>query len=59
MANRNGGDWQEETYQKIKSMREKYFPELKAFYQILEARMNREYSLPQQQRLQKARSRLK
>ncbi|KAI9107389.1 hypothetical protein K1719_021426 [Acacia pycnantha] len=44
----NGGDWQEEVYQKIKIMKEKYLPELNEVYQKIAARLQQHDSLPQQ-----------
>ncbi|CAH8252457.1 unnamed protein product [Arabidopsis lyrata] len=45
----NGGDWQEEVYQKIKSMKETYLPDLNEIYQRVAAKLQQD-SLPQQQR---------
>ncbi|KAK4483588.1 hypothetical protein RD792_010787 [Penstemon davidsonii] len=47
-GNANGGDWQEELYQKIKSMYEMYFPELNEMYQRMAAKLQQHDSLPQQ-----------
>ncbi|XP_022967562.1 mediator of RNA polymerase II transcription subunit 15a-like isoform X1 [Cucurbita maxima] len=44
----NGGDWQEEIYQKIKAMKELYFFELKEMYQKILPKVNQLESLPQQ-----------
>ncbi|KAK4252940.1 hypothetical protein QN277_011065 [Acacia crassicarpa] len=44
----NGGDWQEEVYQKIKIMEEKYLPELNEVYEKIVARLQQHDSLPQQ-----------
>uniref|UniRef100_A0A2P2MQJ5 Transcription cofactor n=1 Tax=Rhizophora mucronata TaxID=61149 RepID=A0A2P2MQJ5_RHIMU len=44
----NGGDWQEEVYQKIKAMRETYYPELNEMYQKIAAKLHLHESLPQQ-----------
>ncbi|VVA91471.1 unnamed protein product [Arabis nemorensis] len=47
--NANGGDWQEEVYQKIKSMKEAYLPDLNEIYQRVASKLQQD-SLPQQQR---------
>ncbi|XP_075474379.1 mediator of RNA polymerase II transcription subunit 15a-like isoform X2 [Primulina tabacum] len=47
-GNANVGDWQEEVYQKIKTMNEKYFPELNDMYQRMAAKLQQHDSLPQQ-----------
>ncbi|XWS20489.1 hypothetical protein CRYUN_Cryun31cG0105300 [Craigia yunnanensis] len=44
----NGGDWQEEVYQKIKTMKETYLPELNEMYQKIAAKLIQHDSLPQQ-----------
>ncbi|XP_023529244.1 mediator of RNA polymerase II transcription subunit 15a-like isoform X3 [Cucurbita pepo subsp. pepo] len=44
----NGGDWQEEIYQKIKSMKELYLFELKEMYQKILPKVHQFDSLPQQ-----------
>ncbi|KAL0335520.1 UNVERIFIED_CONTAM: Mediator of RNA polymerase II transcription subunita [Sesamum radiatum] len=44
----SGGDWQEEIYQKIKSMYEMYFPELNEMYQRMAAKLQQHDALPQQ-----------
>ncbi|XP_044486445.1 mediator of RNA polymerase II transcription subunit 15a-like isoform X2 [Mangifera indica] len=44
----NGGDWQEELYQKIKTMKETYLPELKEMYQKIATKLQLHDSLPQQ-----------
>uniref|UniRef100_A0A2P2MQK2 Mediator of RNA polymerase II transcription subunit 15a-like n=2 Tax=Rhizophora mucronata TaxID=61149 RepID=A0A2P2MQK2_RHIMU len=44
----NGGDWQEEVYQKIKAMRETYYPELNEMYQKIAAKLHLHESFPQQ-----------
>ncbi|PIN26612.1 hypothetical protein CDL12_00642 [Handroanthus impetiginosus] len=46
----NGEDWQEEIYQKIKSMNEMYFPELNEMYQRMAAKLQQHDALPQQAR---------
>ncbi|XP_050205171.1 mediator of RNA polymerase II transcription subunit 15a-like isoform X2 [Mercurialis annua] len=43
----NGGDWQEEVYQKIKIMKETYLPELNEMYQKIAAKLQQHDSLPQ------------
>ncbi|XP_030449899.2 mediator of RNA polymerase II transcription subunit 15a-like [Syzygium oleosum] len=43
-----GGDWQEEAYQKIKSMREAYLPELNDMYQKIFMKVQQHESLSQQ-----------
>ncbi|KAM7473248.1 hypothetical protein LguiB_020491 [Lonicera macranthoides] len=47
-GNANGGDWQEEIYQKIKSMKEMYFVELLEMYQKISGKLQQHDSLPQQ-----------
>ncbi|KAL3622686.1 hypothetical protein CASFOL_033294 [Castilleja foliolosa] len=44
-GNVNGGDWQEEIYQKIKSMNEMYFPELNEMYQRMAAKLQQQDAL--------------
>ncbi|KAK7261974.1 hypothetical protein RIF29_28301 [Crotalaria pallida] len=44
----NGGDWQEEVYQKIKTMKESYLPELNEMYQKVASRLLQHDSNPQQ-----------
>ncbi|KAL3629921.1 hypothetical protein CASFOL_026233 [Castilleja foliolosa] len=44
-GNVNGGDWQEEVYQKIKSMSEMYFPELNEMYQRMVAKLQQQDAL--------------
>ncbi|XP_011087375.1 mediator of RNA polymerase II transcription subunit 15a isoform X2 [Sesamum indicum] len=44
----SSGDWQEEIYQKIKSMYELYFPELNEMYQRMAAKLQQHDALPQQ-----------
>ncbi|TXG72607.1 hypothetical protein EZV62_001186 [Acer yangbiense] len=44
----NGGDWQEEVYQKIKVMKEMYYPELNEMYQKIATKLQQHDSLPQQ-----------
>ncbi|GAY65148.1 hypothetical protein CUMW_239020 [Citrus unshiu] len=44
----NGVDWQEEVYQKIKTMKEMYLPELNEMYQKIAAKLQQHDSLPQQ-----------
>ncbi|XVE89026.1 hypothetical protein DITRI_Ditri19aG0116900 [Diplodiscus trichospermus] len=44
----NGGDWQEEVYQKIKTMKETYLPEINEMYQKIAAKLQQHDSLPQQ-----------
>ncbi|KAM1276369.1 hypothetical protein ACFX13_029600 [Malus domestica] len=44
----NGGDWQEEVYQKIKVMKERYEPELSEMYQKIATKLQQHDSLPQQ-----------
>ncbi|XP_042063120.1 mediator of RNA polymerase II transcription subunit 15a-like isoform X1 [Salvia splendens] len=47
-GNANGGEWQEEIYQKIKSMHELYYPELNDMYQRMAAKLQQHDSHPQQ-----------
>ncbi|KAL0723584.1 hypothetical protein Bca4012_038183 [Brassica carinata] len=47
---RNAVDWQEEVYQKIKTIKEAYLPDLAGIYQRAAAKLQHEYSLPQQRR---------
>ncbi|KAF3585259.1 hypothetical protein F2Q69_00026815 [Brassica cretica] len=51
MESANGVDWQEEVYQKIRTINEKYLAELHDIYQRASAKLEQQYSLPQQQRL--------
>ncbi|KAE7997281.1 hypothetical protein FH972_001928 [Carpinus fangiana] len=44
----NGGDWQEEVYQKIKTMKELYLPEINEMYQKIATKLQQHDSLPQQ-----------
>ncbi|TKY74540.1 Mediator of RNA polymerase II transcription subunit 15a [Spatholobus suberectus] len=44
----SGGDWQEEVYQKIKSMKESYLPELNEMYKKIATKLQQHDSLPQQ-----------
>ncbi|KAB2616794.1 mediator of RNA polymerase II transcription subunit 15a-like [Pyrus ussuriensis x Pyrus communis] len=44
----NGGDWQEEVYQKIKVMKEAYLPELSEMYQKIATKLRQHDSHPQQ-----------
>ncbi|KAB2028867.1 hypothetical protein ES319_D05G125200v1 [Gossypium barbadense] len=44
----NGGDWQEEVYQKIKAMKETYFSELNEMHQKISAKLLQHDSFPQQ-----------
>ncbi|KAH8520777.1 hypothetical protein H0E87_001996 [Populus deltoides] len=44
----NGNDWQEEIYQKIKVMKETYFPEINEIYQRIAAKLPQHDSHPQQ-----------
>ncbi|KAJ9178978.1 hypothetical protein P3X46_010814 [Hevea brasiliensis] len=46
----NGGDWQEEVYQKIKDMKEMYLPELNVIYQKLATKLQQHDSLQQQRK---------
>ncbi|ESQ35234.1 hypothetical protein EUTSA_v10006572mg [Eutrema salsugineum] len=45
----NGVDWQEEVFQKIKTMKEAYLPDLNEIYQRVAVKLQQD-SLPQQQR---------
>uniref|UniRef100_A0A1J3JTF3 Mediator of RNA polymerase II transcription subunit 15a n=1 Tax=Noccaea caerulescens TaxID=107243 RepID=A0A1J3JTF3_NOCCA len=47
--NANGVDWQEEVFQKIKTMKEAYLPDLNEIYQRVAAKLQQD-SIPQQQR---------
>ncbi|XP_051145563.1 mediator of RNA polymerase II transcription subunit 15a-like isoform X2 [Andrographis paniculata] len=47
-GNVNGADWQEEIYQKIKSMNELYYQELNEMHQRMAAKLQQHDSLPQQ-----------
>nr|VDD42586.1 unnamed protein product [Brassica oleracea] len=51
MESANGVDWQEEVYQKIRTINEKYLAELHDIYHRASAKLEQQYSLPQQQRL--------
>ncbi|KAM7259082.1 hypothetical protein ACFE04_014823 [Oxalis oulophora] len=42
----NGGDWQEEVYQKIKAMKDMYFPELSEMYQKIASKLQQHESQP-------------
>ncbi|KAK3407687.1 hypothetical protein EUGRSUZ_J00087 [Eucalyptus grandis] len=42
------GDWREEAYQKLKSMRESYMPELNEMYEKISRKLQQHKSLPQQ-----------
>ncbi|XP_062012017.1 mediator of RNA polymerase II transcription subunit 15a isoform X2 [Rosa rugosa] len=44
----NGADWQEEVYQKIKVMKDMYYPELSEMYQKIATKLHQHDSLPQQ-----------
>nr|POE92456.1 mediator of rna polymerase ii transcription subunit 15a [Quercus suber] len=44
----NGADWQEEVYQKIKTMKDLYLPEISEMYQKIAAKLQLHDSLPQQ-----------
>ncbi|KAG2301417.1 hypothetical protein Bca52824_030068 [Brassica carinata] len=48
MVTASGGDWQEETYQKIKALKEKYLPILSTLLQKVSAKLQEVDSLPQQ-----------
>ncbi|GER32927.1 transcription cofactor [Striga asiatica] len=56
-GNGSGGDWQEEVYQKIKSMNEMYFPELNEMYQRMATKLQQHDSLqqPKNEQLEKLR----
>lgn len=43
----NAGDWQEEVYQKIKSMKEMYFADLNEMYQKISMKLQQHESFPQ------------
>ncbi|KAI6670269.1 hypothetical protein NL676_005154 [Syzygium grande] len=43
-----GGDWQEEAYQKMKSMREAYLPELNDMYQKISMKIQQSSAFPAQ-----------
>ncbi|CAA3007574.1 mediator of rna polymerase ii transcription subunit 15a [Olea europaea subsp. europaea] len=47
-GNSIGGDWQEEIFQKIRSMNDLYFPELNEMYQKMAARLQQHDSVPLQ-----------
>ncbi|WCJ40445.1 Mediator of RNA polymerase II transcription subunit 15a [Euphorbia peplus] len=55
-GNSNGGDWQEEIHQKIKAMKELYFPELHQLYQKIATKLQMHASLPQQQKSEQVES---
>ncbi|KAF3965176.1 hypothetical protein CMV_010615 [Castanea mollissima] len=44
----NGADWQEETYQKVKTMKDLYLPEISEMFQKIAAKLQQHDSLPQQ-----------
>lgn len=44
----NAGDWQEEVYQKIKSMKDMYFADLNEMYQKISYKLQQHESVPQQ-----------
>ncbi|XP_054783608.1 mediator of RNA polymerase II transcription subunit 15a-like isoform X2 [Prosopis cineraria] len=44
----SGDDWQEEVYQRIKSMKDLYLPELNEMYNKIASRLQQHESLPQQ-----------
>ncbi|PHT80940.1 hypothetical protein BC332_12847 [Capsicum chinense] len=44
MENADGTNWQEETYQKIKSMMVKHLPELNALYQKIASKVQQSHS---------------
>ncbi|KAI4329374.1 hypothetical protein L6164_021644 [Bauhinia variegata] len=44
----SGGDWQEEVYQKIKTMKESYLPELNEMYGKIATKLQQHDALPQQ-----------
>ncbi|GMI78122.1 hypothetical protein HRI_001481500 [Hibiscus trionum] len=44
----NGGDWQEEVYQKIQTLKETYLPELNEMYQKIATKLQQHDSNPQQ-----------
>ncbi|XP_065865645.1 mediator of RNA polymerase II transcription subunit 15a-like [Euphorbia lathyris] len=46
-GNSNGGDWQEEVHQKIKTMKEMYLPELNEMHQKIASKLQMHDSLPQ------------
>ncbi|KAI7755838.1 hypothetical protein M8C21_011636 [Ambrosia artemisiifolia] len=46
--NPNSGDWQEEVYQKVKTMKEKYFQDLVELYRKFIGRLQQHDSLPRQ-----------
>ncbi|XP_055800627.1 mediator of RNA polymerase II transcription subunit 15a-like [Solanum dulcamara] len=46
-GNANGGDWQEEVYEKIKSMKEMYFSKLNDLYQKITYKVQQQESLHQ------------
>ncbi|XP_057450702.1 probable mediator of RNA polymerase II transcription subunit 15b isoform X2 [Lotus japonicus] len=49
----NGGDWQEEVYQKIKTMKENYLPDLNELYQKIGTKLQQHDSLAQQSKSDK------
>ncbi|KAK9682732.1 hypothetical protein RND81_10G092800 [Saponaria officinalis] len=48
----NGGDWQEEVYQKIKSMKDLYYADLNEMYQKISFKLQQHDSLPQQPKIE-------
>ncbi|KAL2338178.1 hypothetical protein Fmac_012624 [Flemingia macrophylla] len=44
----SGGDWQEEVYQKLQTMKESYLPEMNEMYQKIANKLQQHDSLPQQ-----------
>ncbi|KAL7597104.1 hypothetical protein Lser_V15G28019 [Lactuca serriola] len=48
IGNQNNGDWQEEVYQKIKAMKDKYMPGLTDLYPKIMIKLHLHDSLPQQ-----------
>ncbi|XP_065865649.1 mediator of RNA polymerase II transcription subunit 15a-like isoform X2 [Euphorbia lathyris] len=50
-GNSNGGDWQEEIHQKIKTMKEMYLPELNEMHQKIGSKLQMHDSLPQPPKL--------
>ncbi|KAL2898025.1 Mediator of RNA polymerase II transcription subunit 15a [Bienertia sinuspersici] len=47
----NAGDWQEEVYQKIKTMKDMYFTDLNEMYQKISLKLQQQESLPQQTKM--------
>ncbi|KAL9239902.1 hypothetical protein vseg_014177 [Gypsophila vaccaria] len=47
----NGGDWQEEVYQKIKSMKDLYYADLNEMFQKISVKLQQHDSLPQQPKI--------